>query len=343
MHGGFRARPSHVDDTAAVQRHRPRNRRVAAVSSSVVSQKGLVMQDGRPAVLALATLAALAFARPARADNQTSLMYVDPEDQITSVSASTPTGVEHYLYLQEKVDPNGSNVVCRSYVITVYSIELHCYASDLCLHEWADDPTYVVRYVCRARNPPPQGPQMQTDTAGVIGPALRSSQFAIADVSAMPSPANRTVAFGIPAAPRYVLPSAGGGSCPVGTVMISSPQIQSLGSKTVCVETVPLVNNATVESQVEQGLQSVVNDADSANSQFPYIVSILNAGLGSATVGVACRTDDDGGVSFCLRSHGTVDTPQVMSMGRGFCPVQPDEVYRANCQSRGEQSDIGCS
>ena len=268
----------------------------------------------------------------------TKMSYLDPDDQITASSVTTPTGPETYLSFAGKLSPS-ETVTCRNVFVPITFFQ-PCTDFNFCPDPFSVH--YAVRHVCTHHGTQPSA-TLKIDSTGKLWNVLNNGAFEVADVSALPNPANRIVSFGFSPVPSYVNPTALGGRCPAGTVLISSPDLASLGNKNLCVQITPTNNDALVQSQATARFASIASNPANANADLPALRDVLQSVLGGLVAAVACQTDAQGAIVVCLRNQGHVDLPSTLSFGHGLCPVEPDPVQYNACVGRHNQTPIGCA
>jgi hypothetical protein len=294
------------------------------------------MPRGKLSLVALAFLSICAPSLSARAEE--AMSYLSPNDQITSETIVNDT----YLNVAPPL-PAGPNLVCRRIVIPIEVFIRPCSFFNYCPDGTGNGVVYIVRVRCRHINPPAPPPLLpRADTTGTLFRTLRDGSFQVTDVSTLPNSTNTVVSFGFPAGARYGLPSDFNGNCPRGTVLVTSPALQSLGNKSVCVQTAPTLNNSSLQTQAAQRFASLTANPDNADTDLPALRDLLVSVMGTLISAAVCRTDDQGHIAVCLRNTGNVDLAETVAISNGLCPVVPRVDLLSACLDRGNQTPVGC-
>jgi hypothetical protein len=289
----------------------------------------------------LVALAFLSIAAPSVARAQETMSYLSPNEQYTQETINNGGRLETYLNVTPPLPP-GPGLVCRRIVIPIDTFLWPCSFFNYCPDSGNSGVIFVVRVRCRHINPVPPPPQLPHATNATILEVLRTGTFQVTDVSTLPNSINTVVAFGIPAGARYGLPSEFNGTCPANSVLITSPALQSLGNKSLCVQTVPTPNNALLQSQATQTFANLVANPDTADTGLPALRDLIESVMGTLVAAAVCRTDDEGHIAVCLRAPSAVDFPVTLGLTTGLCPVLPRlDLFNA-CVSRSNQTPTGC-
>jgi hypothetical protein len=298
------------------------------------------MPRGTCTLVALAFLSISAPSLSARAEE--AMSYLSPNDVISSETIVNGGQLDTFLNVAPPLPP-GPNLVCRRIVIPIEVFIRPCSFFNYCPDGTGNGVVYIVRVRCRHINPPPPPPLLpRADTTGTILRTLRDGTFQVTDVSTLPNSTNTVVSFGFPAGARYGLPSDFSGNCPRGTVLITSPALQSLGNKSVCVQTAATANDSLVQTQAAQRFASLAANPGNADTDLPSLRDLLQSVLGTLVAAVVCRTDEEGHIALCLRHTGNVDFPETVAISNGLCPVVPRVDLFNACVGRGNQTPIGC-
>jgi hypothetical protein len=298
------------------------------------------MPRGKCSLVALAFLSISAPSLSARAEE--AMSYLSPNDVISSETIMNGGQLQTFLNVAPPLPP-GPNLVCRRIVIPIEVFIRPCSFFNYCPDGTGNGVVYIVRVRCRHINPPPPPPLLpRADTTGTLLRTLRDGSFQVTDVSTMPNSTNSVVSFGIPAGARYGLPSDFSGNCPRGTILITSPSLQSLGNKSVCVQTAPTLNDASLQTQATQRFANLVANPHSADTELPALRDLLLNVLGTLVAAATCRTDEQGHIALCMRNTGNVDLPENIGILSGLCPVLPRLDLFNPCIERGNQTPLGC-
>lgn len=321
---------------------------------------------------ALATCVWLTALLASRADAQLYMGYSNEELDMQTGDFVDQDGVPEHV-VSAHASPLNPNQICTTYYIPIqWPIGYGCdysyygYLDSLCYYS-IFYPIYYAYSVCTTIAPPPAppmpppppelpaDPRTNRDLLSPLEQVIQAGDYALDDLSTLPSSLDGDVTFGIPLQPLYGRFNQDyNGVCPSGMVKITGPSLAAFGETSLCVQTTSPGEEicyfedgyCNVSEALERRVNRIGLNADTVSDDINDTVSAEREAFDVLTELldlITCKTTVTGGIRLCLRRSNRVDSAGFDNLAQGLCPVEPNPVVNADCMARGEQTPVGCS